>query len=142
MKGVHGQITGNKSSNHGIIIGAAVGGCVIVLLIALAITYAIYQKRNATRAKHSNPFGKTGRVFLSFYNNFTCLLTYFHNYTASWALDNGSIVGGVPQLKGARWCSFEELKRCTNNFSEENLIGSGGYGQVSFYYISISSFFI
>ncbi|XP_023756267.1 leucine-rich repeat receptor protein kinase HPCA1 isoform X1 [Lactuca sativa] len=103
--GVHGQITGNKSSNHGIIIGAAVGGCVILLLIALAITYAIYQKRNATRAKHSNPF-------------------------ASWALDNGSIVGGVPQLKGARWCSFEELKRCTNNFSEENLIGSGGYGQV------------
>ncbi|CAH1444132.1 unnamed protein product [Lactuca virosa] len=62
-------------------------------------------QQNATRAKHSNPF-------------------------ASWALDNGSIVGGVPQLKGARWCSFEELKRCTNNFSEENLIGSGGYGQV------------
>ncbi|KAI3752091.1 hypothetical protein L2E82_23263 [Cichorium intybus] len=96
---------GKKSSNHGIIIGAAVGGSVILLLIGLAITYAIYQKKQATRAKHSNPF-------------------------ASWALDNGSIVGGVPQLKGARWCSFEELKKCTNNFSEEKLIGVGGYGQV------------
>ncbi|KAI3509125.1 hypothetical protein L1887_24151 [Cichorium endivia] len=102
---VHGQITGEKSSNHGIIIGAAVGGSVILLLIGLAITYAIYQKKQATRAKHSNPF-------------------------ASWALDNGSKVGGVPQLKGARWCSFEELKKCTNNFSEEKLIGVGGYGQV------------
>ncbi|GJZ25797.1 hypothetical protein Tco_0570050 [Tanacetum coccineum] len=46
-----------------------------------------------------------------------------------WGLDNGSDVGGVPQLKEARACSFEELKRCSNNFSEENIIGSGSYGQ-------------
>ncbi|GJZ69527.1 hypothetical protein Tco_0633077, partial [Tanacetum coccineum] len=43
-------------------------------------------------------------------------------------LDNGSDVGGVPQLKGARACSFEELKRCSNNFSEENILGSGATG--------------
>ncbi|PWA79140.1 protein kinase-like domain-containing protein [Artemisia annua] len=97
---------GNKSSNRGIIIGAVVGSLVFLLLIASAITYAIFQKRKAKRAKEiSNPF-------------------------ASWELDNGSDVGGVPQLKGARACSFEELKRCSNNFSEENIIGSGGYGKV------------
>ncbi|KAL4556396.1 hypothetical protein LXL04_039047 [Taraxacum kok-saghyz] len=96
---------GHKSSNIGIIIGVAVGGFVLLLLIGLAITYAVYQRRQAKKAKHSNPF-------------------------ASWGLDNGSDVGGVPELKGARWCSFEELKRCTNNFSDVNLIGSGGYGQV------------
>jgi hypothetical protein len=37
-----------------------------------------------------------------------------------------------PQLKGARLFSFEELKKCTNGFSEANNIGSGGYGQVNF----------
>nr|GEX99421.1 probable leucine-rich repeat receptor-like protein kinase At5g49770 [Tanacetum cinerariifolium] len=96
---------GNKSSNRGIIIGVAVGSLVLLLLIASIITYAIFQKRKAKRAKESSPF-------------------------ASWGLDNGSDVGGVPQLKGARACSFEELKRCSNYFSEENIIGSGGYGQV------------
>ncbi|KAI3509114.1 hypothetical protein L1887_24140 [Cichorium endivia] len=92
----------NKSSNHGAIIGVTIGSFVIV---CLAVSYAIYQKRKATRAKNSNPF-------------------------ASWAMDNGTDAGDVPQLKGARWCSFEELKRCTDNFSERKIIGSGGYGKV------------
>ncbi|KAL8255045.1 hypothetical protein R6Q59_033266 [Mikania micrantha] len=95
---------GKKSSNHGIVVGVAVGGFVILFLIVSAITYAIYQKRKATKAKQNSPF-------------------------ASWGA-NGSDAGSVPQLKGTRWCTFEELKRCTNNFSEENMIGSGGYGQV------------
>ncbi|XP_023756270.1 leucine-rich repeat receptor protein kinase HPCA1 [Lactuca sativa] len=93
---------GDKSSNHGAIIGVSVGSFVIV---CLAISYAIYQKRRATRARQSDPF-------------------------ASWVMDNGSDAGGVPELKGARLCSFEELKRCTDNFSEEYVIGSGGYGKV------------
>ncbi|KAI3810502.1 hypothetical protein L1987_20118 [Smallanthus sonchifolius] len=98
--------SGNKLSKRGFIIGYAVGGFVALLLIALAVTYGIYQKRQATKAKkENNPF-------------------------ASWVLDNGNDAGGVPQLQGARWCSFEELKRCTNNFSEDNIVGSGGYGKV------------
>lgn len=48
---------------------------------------------------------------------------------ASWA-PSGKDSGGVPQLKGARWFSYEELKRCTYNFTESNEIGSGGYGKV------------
>ncbi|KAI3509117.1 hypothetical protein L1887_24143 [Cichorium endivia] len=96
------RLQGDKLSNPGAIIGTAVGSFVIV---CLAISYAIYQKRKATRAKQNNPF-------------------------ASWVLDNGNDAGDVPQLKGARWCSFEELKRCTNNFSEGNIIGTGGYGKV------------
>ncbi|XP_011028451.1 PREDICTED: probable leucine-rich repeat receptor-like protein kinase At5g49770 isoform X2 [Populus euphratica] len=36
----------------------------------------------------------------------------------------------VPQLKGARCFSFDEITKCTNNFSEVNHIGSGGYGMV------------
>nr|XP_043619913.1 leucine-rich repeat receptor protein kinase HPCA1-like [Erigeron canadensis] len=94
----------DKSSNKWIIICATIGSFLIVLL-ALAMIYAIYQKRHATKEKQDSPF-------------------------ASWGLNNGSDAGAFPQLKGARWYSFEELKQCTNNFSEENIIGSGGYGKV------------
>lgn len=33
-------------------------------------------------------------------------------------------------MKGAKSFSFEELKRSTNNFSDLNDVGSGGYGKV------------
>lgn len=49
--------------------------------------------------------------------------------SASWA-PSGKDSGGAPQLKGARWFSYDELKKCTNNFSDTNEIGSGGYGKV------------
>ncbi|KAL4556394.1 hypothetical protein LXL04_039045 [Taraxacum kok-saghyz] len=92
---------GGKSF-YGAIIGVTVGSFVIV---CLAISYATYQKRLGVKANQNNPF-------------------------ASWVMDNGSDAGDVPQLKGAKWCSFEELKRGTDNFSEECIIGSGGYGKV------------
>jgi hypothetical protein len=53
-----------------------------------------------------------------------------HTNAANWDLNMGS--GSVPQLKGARLFSFEELKKYTNNFSEANGIGSGGFGKVDF----------
>lgn len=48
---------------------------------------------------------------------------------ASWA-PSGKDSGGAPQLKGARWFAYDELKKCTHNFSDNNEIGSGGYGKV------------
>jgi hypothetical protein len=36
----------------------------------------------------------------------------------------------VPQLRGARIFTFAELKKITNNFSEANDIGNGGFGKV------------
>ncbi|KAK4402053.1 putative leucine-rich repeat receptor-like protein kinase [Sesamum angolense] len=50
------------------------------------------------------------------------------NPFASWNPEKES--GSVPQLQGAKWFSFEDLKKCTNNFSESHCIGSGGYGKV------------
>ncbi|KAL8527577.1 hypothetical protein ACS0TY_005436 [Phlomoides rotata] len=96
---------GSKKSSHvGLIIGVAIGVSLLVLLVFLAGTYALCQKRKATRAiGMSNPF-------------------------ASWNPEKES--GGVPQLQGAKWFSFEDLRRCTDNFSESNCIGSGGYGKV------------
>ncbi|KAF5947137.1 hypothetical protein HYC85_017365 [Camellia sinensis] len=96
--------TNKKSSSTGIIIGAAVGGSVLLLLSLLAGIYAFRQKRRAEIAdKQNNPF-------------------------ASW--DPSKSDGDVPQLKGARNFTFEELRKYTNNFSEANSIGSGGYGKV------------
>ncbi|XP_059461836.1 leucine-rich repeat receptor protein kinase HPCA1-like [Corylus avellana] len=94
----------NKGGSSRIIIGAAVGCSLLLLLLVVAGVYAFRQKKRAERAiEQNNPF-------------------------ANWDQNMGS--GGVPQLKGARRFSFEELKKYTNNFSEANSIGSGGYGKV------------
>ncbi|KAI3701907.1 hypothetical protein L6452_27368 [Arctium lappa] len=94
----------HKSSNTGVIIGSIIGGCVLVILLVLAGVYAFRQKGRAERAtQQTSPF-------------------------ALWDPTSGS--GGVPQLKGARSFTFEELNKYTNNFSETNNIGTGGYGMV------------
>ncbi|KAJ4815568.1 Leucine-rich repeat protein kinase family protein [Rhynchospora pubera] len=38
--------------------------------------------------------------------------------------------GTAPQVNGTRYFSFEELKRCTANFSKNNEIGVGDYNEV------------
>ncbi|GLT37363.1 hypothetical protein SLA2020_116840 [Shorea laevis] len=94
----------SPKSITGIIIGAAVGGSVLLLLSLLVGVYAFRQKKKAERASlESNPF-------------------------AHWEVKKSS--GNIPQLKGARCFSFEELKKYTNNFSEANDIGFGSYGKV------------
>lgn len=60
-------------------------------------------------------------------------------FAALWDPNTNS--GGVPQLKGAKSFSFEELKRSTNNFSDLNDVGSGGYGKVRILYRFVSSHF-
>ncbi|KAK3444680.1 hypothetical protein EUGRSUZ_A00883 [Eucalyptus grandis] len=97
---------GNKVSiSKGALAGIAVGCAVLVLVLVGLAIYAIQQKKRAQRATElSKPF-------------------------ASW-IPRGSDDGGAPQLKGARWFYFDEIKKCTNGFSESNEIGSGGYGKV------------
>ncbi|KAF8019249.1 hypothetical protein BT93_G0044 [Corymbia citriodora subsp. variegata] len=96
--------TSKKSSNIGVIVGAAAGGFVLLSLLALVGVYAFRQKKRAEKAtEQSNPF-------------------------VNWDPNKSS--GDIPQLKGARWFSIEELKKYTNNFLEANEIGSGGYGKV------------
>eukprot|EP01018_Ginkgo_biloba_P025025 Gb_02426 [translate_table: standard] len=88
-----------------VIIGIAIGAAVLCLAILGIGVYALKQKRRAEKALElSKPF-------------------------ASWGT-SGPDSGGAPKLKGARWFSFQELKKSTNNFSDANEIGSGGYGKV------------
>ena len=55
-------------------------------------------------------------------------MSHLSPHAANW--DQNKSSGSIPQLKGARRFTFEEIKKCTKNFSEVNDVGSGGYGQV------------
>ncbi|KAL6205402.1 hypothetical protein ACLB2K_022662 [Fragaria x ananassa] len=91
-----------RGSRKALVIGAAVGGSVLLLLLALLLrVYALLQKRR-----------ENGQ-----WNRAIPLQAWISRST-------------LPQLKGARLFSFKELKECTNSFSEANDIGSGGYGKV------------
>ncbi|KAG2541053.1 leucine-rich repeat receptor protein kinase HPCA1-like [Panicum virgatum] len=95
----------SPSKSKGVIIGIAVGCGVLLVALAAAAVYAVVQRRRAQKAK-----AELGGPF------------------ASWARSEER--GGAPRLKGARWFSYEELKRSTNNFAEVNELGYGGYGKV------------
>ncbi|XP_074309240.1 leucine-rich repeat receptor protein kinase HPCA1-like isoform X2 [Silene latifolia] len=95
---------GGQKSHTGAIVGAVVASIALLLLLVCAGGYAYYQKKRAEQAtKQANPFD---------------------------AWDSQGAYGDVPQLKGARFFTFEELRKCTNGFSEYNCVGAGGYGKV------------
>ncbi|THU49294.1 hypothetical protein C4D60_Mb06t08040 [Musa balbisiana] len=97
--------SGSKSKNAGLIAGITVGGLLLASVIAGLIIFAIRRRRRKVKkaTEQSLPSG-------SWYPS-----------------QSGS---GVPQLKGSRLFSFEELTKCTNNFSEANVLGTGSYGKV------------
>ncbi|KAF0925389.1 hypothetical protein E2562_016641 [Oryza meyeriana var. granulata] len=101
-----GALGGKKSKiSTGAIAGIAVAGGLLVIALIFMSMFALRQKRRAKELKErADPF-------------------------ASWAAGQKDS-GGAPQLKGARFFSFDELKICTNNFSDSHEIGSGGYGKV------------
>ncbi|CAH8279077.1 unnamed protein product [Arabidopsis lyrata] len=94
--------TGGSNSSH--IIGAIVGSSVFLLMLMIAGIYALKQKRRAERANEQiNPFAK-------------------------WDVNQNSV--DAPQLMGTKAFTFEEMRKCANNFSVANDVGGGGYGQV------------
>ncbi|KAF8716823.1 hypothetical protein HU200_025920 [Digitaria exilis] len=89
----------------GAVVGIAVAcGLVLTALTSWGIFSLLKKRRREELSGRTNPF-------------------------ASWGIAQKDS-GGAPQLKGARFFSFDELKTCTNNFAENNEIGSGGYGKV------------
>ncbi|EOA15145.1 hypothetical protein CARUB_v10028521mg [Capsella rubella] len=47
---------------------------------------------------------------------------------AKWDVNQNSV--DAPQLMGVKAFSFEDMRKCANNFSMANDVGGGGYGQV------------
>ncbi|KAF2317296.1 hypothetical protein GH714_019573 [Hevea brasiliensis] len=99
----------NKSSNKGIIIGAAIGSSILVLLLLVAGIYAFKQRRKADTATEAairlrDPF-------------------------ASW--DRNESAGSRPQINGVRCFTFEELKNALTIFQMPTLLELGDMGRGS-----------
>ncbi|MCO5552751.1 hypothetical protein L7F22_006268 [Adiantum nelumboides] len=87
-------------------VGIAIAVVVFVGAVLIIGLYAMRQRKRADRAEEANkPF-------------------------AAWIAASEGGDPNIPQLKGARWFSLEEIRKCTNNFSRNNEIGEGGYGKV------------
>ncbi|EPS73566.1 hypothetical protein M569_01190 [Genlisea aurea] len=101
----------SQKLNIGVVIGATIVGFALFLLLIVIGIYALGQRKIARIAsRRSDPF-------------------------ALWVPN--SHAGGVPQLQGAKYFSFDEVKQYTRNFSSVNVIGSGGYGKASCVYRGI-----
>ncbi|KAG2666977.1 hypothetical protein I3760_15G091000 [Carya illinoinensis] len=97
---------GQTSIGTHVIVGIAFTCAILVLGLLGVGIYAVRQKKRAEEAiGFSTPFG-------------------------SWTSSGNDCSGVAPQLKGARWFSYDELRKCTNNFAERNEIGSGAFGKV------------
>uniref|UniRef100_A0A804N697 non-specific serine/threonine protein kinase n=2 Tax=Zea mays TaxID=4577 RepID=A0A804N697_MAIZE len=96
----------SKANNRlPLIVGASVGGAVLVaIVLALVTIVARRKKRPKQNEERSQSF-------------------------VSWDMKSTS-GSSVPQLRGARTFNFDELRKITSNFSEANDIGNGGYGKV------------
>ncbi|CAL4896521.1 unnamed protein product [Urochloa decumbens] len=97
--------TSKKTNNLPVIIGASVGGAVVAAAV-LALVICIARRKRTPKGTEDR-----SQSFVS------------------WDMKSTS-ASTVPQLRGARMFSFEELRKITNNFSEANDIGNGGYGKV------------
>ncbi|KAB5574527.1 hypothetical protein DKX38_001721 [Salix brachista] len=96
----------NKLSSPGSVIGAVAGVASFLLLLLLLLLAGVYAYRQKKRERPSEQ----------------------ENHFAYLDLKSSD---SVPRLKGARCFSFDEIAKCTNNFSEANHIGTGGYGMAS-----------
>uniref|UniRef100_A0A0E0BQE7 non-specific serine/threonine protein kinase n=1 Tax=Oryza glumipatula TaxID=40148 RepID=A0A0E0BQE7_9ORYZ len=98
--------TSKSNTNHiPLIVGASVGGAAVVAAL-LALTICIARRKRSPKQTEDRS----------------------QSYV-SWDIKSTS-TSTAPQVRGARMFSFDELKKVTNNFSEANDIGTGGYGKV------------
>ncbi|KAF7028047.1 hypothetical protein CFC21_040024 [Triticum aestivum] len=94
----------SKANKLPLIVGVAAGGAVVIAVLLLVIFFITRRKREPKKTEERS------QSFAS--------------------LDMKSTSTSVPQLRGARTFTFAELKKITNNFSEANDIGNGGFGKV------------
>ncbi|KAG6509547.1 hypothetical protein ZIOFF_027540 [Zingiber officinale] len=88
-----------------LIIGLVISFSAASLAVICIGSYAIRKKKQAERAiSKSDPF-------------------------ASWG-SNGEDIGAAPNQQSVRFFLYNELRKCTKNFSNSQVIGTGGYGKV------------
>ncbi|XP_026454206.1 probable leucine-rich repeat receptor-like protein kinase At5g49770 isoform X1 [Papaver somniferum] len=102
--------SGSKKMSLGIIVGASVGGFILLVLIFIGVYLFCKKRRVKTDTERRNVSEPR------------------QSGATSWDPTKSS--DSFPQLKGPKVFSSNELRKATNNFSEANDIGSGGYGKV------------
>ncbi|CAM0942814.1 unnamed protein product [Alopecurus aequalis] len=91
-----------KTNRVPLIVGTSVGGAVTMVLVLVAAITIRNRKRKQCEERSQT--------------------------LVSWDVKSTST--SVPQLRSAQMFTFEELKKITDNFSEANDIGKGGFGKV------------
>lgn len=76
--------------------------------------------------------GVSFSIYLQKYDtcfNENVIFSTFFDSLSSLSLSAGNILGAT-ELQGPNVYSYKDLKTATNNFSEENKLGQGGFGDV------------
>ncbi|MCL7032483.1 hypothetical protein MKW94_003499 [Papaver nudicaule] len=103
------SVVGSKNISLWIIVGASVGGFILLTLIFVGVCLCCRKRRGKAVSERKDVSEPR------------------HSGATSGDATKGS---NFPQLKGPKLFSSDELRKATNNFSEANDIGSGGYGKV------------
>ena len=125
--------SGKTKSNVGVIVGASVGG-VVVLLLAAAAIYCWLSKKKKRSSKVQSPHAVVIHPQYSGDQDAVKI-------TVAPSGANGGAYGGFSPGSnghndvhvveaGNMVISIQVLKSVTNNFSEENILGRGGFGTV------------
>ena len=90
------------------------------------------EKRKADRARRAaNPFDELQLIvdFENFLGIYLIIIIFYFAYQQT-GQQTTKRQGSAPQLIGVSFFSISDVNRCTDNFSENNKIDVGGYGQV------------
>ncbi|KAL5225940.1 hypothetical protein ABZP36_012579 [Zizania latifolia] len=101
------QTSESKTNRIPLIVGVSAGGAAAAAaLLAFAVCIVRRKSNPKQREERSQSF-------------------------VSWDVKSAASASGTaPHVRGARMFTFDELKKITNNFSEANDVGNGGYGKV------------
>ncbi|XP_073297851.1 receptor-like protein kinase FERONIA [Primulina huaijiensis] len=105
--------------NRKAVIGGAVGGGLVALLVAGLIVYIVSYRR---QMRKKDPSAGDGWLPLSLYGN-------SHSSGSAKTTTTGSCSSSYPSNL-CRHFSFAEIKAATNDFDEALLLGVGGFGKV------------
>ncbi|XP_058736547.1 proline-rich receptor-like protein kinase PERK8 [Vicia villosa] len=132
-----GNIATNNTPSHsgGLNTGAAVTIGVVVSLIVLGlfgIAVCFVQKKK--KGKESRSDYAAPSPFTSSHNSGTLFLKPYTPANLNGSGNGSEYVYSPPEPSGVNnsrsWLTYEELMQATNGFSEQNLLGEGGFGCV------------
>ncbi|XP_050227916.1 receptor protein kinase TMK1 [Mercurialis annua] len=125
----------NSSSNVGVILFSVLGGVFVISMIGLLI-FCIYKKKNKQFCRVQSPNAMVIHPRLSGSDNDSVKITVAGSSVSVGAMSESHTFPASEQSdiqmveSGNMVISIQVLRNVTNNFSEENVLGQGGFGKV------------